>query len=140
MAQASPIVGFRESERFTIQRGKSLGPEQKDDADTAPQRPRLLCAQCRSLIALEPRRVEMSGSHTHTFTNPAGIVFQIGCFADAPGTTSIGGENSAFSWFPGFVWRIALCAACGEHLGWRFRSESSATHFFGLILDKLTEK
>lgn len=82
----------------------------------------------------------MSGTHAHTFTNPAGIVFRIGCFADAPGAASFGGENSAFSWFPGFVWRIALCASCGEHLGWRFREERSSAHFFGLILDKVVEE
>ncbi|WP_309894379.1 hypothetical protein [Archangium sp.] len=39
------------------------------------------------------------------------------------------------SWFPGFVWEIALCAACGTHLGWCFHGESD---FLGLVLDRLT--
>lgn len=139
MSQASPRIGLRETERFRAPRGASSSPAQKSDEDTAPRRSRLLCAQCRALIAEEPRNIEVGGAHTHTFTNPAGIVFHIACFANAPGVATVGGENSAYSWFPGFVWRIALCARCGEHLGWRFRSELTASYFFGLISNKLSE-
>ena len=31
------------------------------------------------------------------------------------------------SWFPGYGWRIASCAICGNHLGWLFTATTSAT-------------
>lgn len=42
----------------------------------------------------------------------------------------------AYTWFPGYAWRLALCAKCGLHLGWHYRS--SGDDFFGLILNRLT--
>jgi hypothetical protein len=70
--------------------------------------------------------------------NPAGLLFHIGCFGEAIGCTVVGPDSLEYPWFPGFAWRFAMCAACGRHLGWQFRSEGKPS-FFGLILDRLVD-
>ena len=66
--------------------------------------------------------------------NPEGTVFVIGCFAQAPGCVAIGAPMLEWTWFPGCRWQVALCRACGEHLGWRY---TGADTFHGLILERL---
>jgi hypothetical protein len=97
----------------------------------------LVCARCLSLVTSRASALSMGGSHVHTFANPHGFEFRIGCFADAPGCVEQGGESDYWTWFPGFTWRVSLCRSCGEHLGWLFRSPDA--RFFGLILDRLTQ-
>jgi hypothetical protein len=75
------------------------------------------------------------GSWTHTFFNPAGIVFEIICFSTAPGCLVQGPSSTEFSWFAGFTYRLAFCGNCLTHLGWFYESRDSS--FFGLILKKL---
>ena len=78
----------------------------------------------------------MEGAHQHTFANPGGIVYQIGCFQSAKGCAQTGPATDEFSWFKGFRWRIVVCRACLLHLGWVFISHARG-HFYGLILDRL---
>ena len=99
-----------------------------------PEAP-LCCARCGHVITREHHRTTVNGRHTHTRVNPSGYVFHFGCFARAEGCLVIGPPTAEESWFPGFVWRIALCAACKTHLGWSFHGESD---FLGLVLDRLT--
>ena len=75
------------------------------------------------------------GAHAHCFVNPHGQVFEIGCFARAPGCRALGPATTDWTWFPGWAWQVALCAACGRHLGWCYRRQGG--RFFGLILDRL---
>ncbi len=89
------------------------------------------------MVTMGAWRIEVHGSHVHTFANPHGLVFRIGCFSTAPGCVHADWESDDFTWFPGFSWSPAQCAGCGAHLGWRFSSGSSAFH--GLILDRLLE-
>jgi hypothetical protein len=103
-----------------------------DDAGRA-----LVCVACLQAITHSGARIEMSGGHAHTFSNPHGIVFHIGCFAVAPGCGPASEPSTLHTWFPGYAWQIAVCRGCGEHLGWLFRSLDSRFH--GLILDRLTE-
>lgn len=95
---------------------------------------RLLCHRCANPITHPAARISVSGSHQHRFTNPNGQTFAIGCFAKAPGCSLEGRAWSEHSWFPGYRWRVALCARCSNHLGWRFQADD---RFFGLILDQL---
>lgn len=95
----------------------------------------LVCAACEHEITDDAQRIDMAGAHEHTFINPAGRQFRIGCFAAAPGCATRGAEESAFSWFPGWGWQVALCARCGAHLGWGYRN--AAGRFWGLILSAL---
>ncbi len=98
----------------------------------------LLCVDCAHPITRESARIEHGGAHAHTFVNPAGIRFCIGCFTDAPGVRTVGEETDELTWFPGFAWTIAVCGGCGGLAGWRYRGPDRDT-FYGLILDRLRE-
>ncbi len=100
-------------------------------------RPVVFCRTCRHTITLPEHRTTASGSFRHTFFNPHGVLFEIGCFSAADGCRLYGTETTEFTWFAGFAWQVALCARCAIHLGWRFRSADAT--FFALILDRLQE-
>lgn len=104
--------------------------------DSVRRRRALRCASCRAEVTDLGARIEMDGAHRHTFVNPSGISFRIGCFGSAPGVRGLGELSRWWSWFPGFAWRVALCAGCRRHLGWSFHGEWT---FWGLILDRLVE-
>jgi hypothetical protein len=38
-----------------------------------------------------------------------------------------GAASAEYSWFPGYAWTIALCAACAVHLGWRYAPAHALT-------------
>jgi hypothetical protein len=92
------------------------------------------CAACTTRVADEDAAIEVAGAHRHRFVNPAGVEFEIGCFAGA-GCRVDGAPTLEHTWFAGFAWSYALCANCRTHLGWCY--ESDATRFFGLILARL---
>jgi hypothetical protein len=98
----------------------------------------LICRVCGSIITSEARKVLFGGRQTHTFFNPQGLVFELGCFASAPGCDCRGPRTDEFSWFKGYSWEFALCGACGEHLGWHYIA--GGHDFFGLILNKLRSR
>jgi hypothetical protein len=95
----------------------------------------LRCAMCRHAITVRDARIEVDGGHEHVRRNPAGFVFRIGCFGDAPGCAGEGPTSEEWSWFPGYAWQMGTCKGCGGHLGWVFRLEGA--RFYGLILDRL---
>lgn len=94
------------------------------------------CRQCRNILASPDDRISVQGSHQHTFANPHGIVFEIGCFTAVKGCGHIGPPSDEFTWFAGYSWRVAVCLVCLTHLGWFF-SSSGKESFHGLILDRL---
>jgi hypothetical protein len=95
----------------------------------------LACARCHEPITSEADRLEMAGAREHTFTNPHGFRFRIGCFAAARSLRPDGGWSAEWSWFPPCEWQVQHCARCGEHLGWLFRGGDR--FFYGLVLDRL---
>lgn len=95
------------------------------------------CAICRSPITTTAAAIEVSGSHAHTFTNPDGESFRIGCFSEAHGIAPFGPRSDYWTWFPGYSWQAELCGHCREQLGWFYRSSDGRFH--GLILDSLIE-
>ncbi|PYQ12811.1 MAG: hypothetical protein DMF80_17925 [Acidobacteria bacterium] len=97
----------------------------------------LACAGCRLPVTTSAARMEVAGSHEHTFANPAGFSFRIGCFSDATGCVAVGEPSAYWSWFPPHSWLVEQCAACRQHLGWLFRAGTAGFH--GLILDRLLE-
>jgi hypothetical protein len=114
------------------------------DADLEPteadggKRGHLVCAACRYRVTGQSDRIAVKDQHEHTYVNPGGFVYHIGCFARAPGCTMVGGPSTELTWFAGYAWVIANCRGCSRHLGWQFLSDSS--HFFGLVLDRLAEE
>jgi hypothetical protein len=134
MATPAPL---RLLERSPRRRGGGLRPSEK--AAPVEHEDRLLvCAACGHGITSASSRTARSGRHAHTFANPHGFVFHIGCFTAAPGCRAASGPSTEFTWVPGFAWQIAVCRGCGEHLGWLFRSAEET--FCGLILDRLVEQ
>jgi hypothetical protein len=117
-------------------------PSATDRAETSAEiRPgdgrRLACHRCSSPITDDASRIGMGGAHAHHFVNPDGIEFHVGCFAAAGGCAALAAPSTYWTWFPGFSWQVELCAACGEHLGWLFRSADAVFH--GLVLTRLVE-
>jgi hypothetical protein len=97
----------------------------------------LICALCSTPITSTAERIEVDGGHEHFEVNPHGAAFRFGCFASAVNVVLAGPPQQAWTWFPGHAWQVAFCAGCGEHLGWRFQSETRGFH--GLLLDTLVE-
>lgn len=108
----------------------------EEDESEKEQQKGLVCRVCQLLITTSKERLEKEGKHLHTFFNPAGIVYEIGCFRRAPGCLEFGGQSSEFAWFGGYSWQVVYCRSCQQHLGWKFSGEDQ---FFGLIVNTLTE-
>lgn len=134
---------------FSLQTGLFRQPSEKRDTgssqitveeeaeEKAPEKENgILCRACRWTITHPLERIEMDSAHRHTFANPHGLVFEIGCFRFAAGCGYIGPATDDFSWFPGYTWRVAVCRSCLNHVGWLFTS-SGKSSFNGLILDRL---
>ena len=98
----------------------------------------ILCRQCRQAITRPVERISVQGAHHHTFANPHGIVFEIGCFKNVQGCGYIGSPSTEFTWFSGYAWRVGFCTMCLTHLGWVFIA-ASGDSFHGLILDRLIQ-
>ncbi len=114
----------------------------EDEVEESPDRSPLICTACGERITSIRERVEMNGTHAHTFTNPHGFTFDIGCFRSAPGCKPMGEATDAWTWFRGYAWRVAVCGGCGAHLGWGYEPASPDPDnrgFFGLILDRLSQ-
>ena len=115
-------------------------PTSETHPDTTPSEEErwIVCRQCRQRLTRPSERTDINGSHTHTFANPSGMVFEIGCFRLVSGLQFIGPPSYEFPWFAGHSWQIVICSVCQTHLGWYFRGQG-AYQFFGLILDRLLE-
>lgn len=96
----------------------------------------LYCAGCGHLVTRGRWALSMDG-HEHVFFNPAGQIFRVVCFAEAPGAADVGEPTDEFTWFKGYDWNFALCRGCATHLGWRYAGEASPRVFFGLIKNRL---
>ena len=95
----------------------------------------LLCRQCLAAVTTVSEKIDVNGFHRHSFTNPHGLFFDVGCFRNAPGCAYSSDSSYEFTWFNGFSWQVAVCRICMAHLGWLFTS--SGSRFNGLILDSL---
>lgn len=108
------------------------------DGEEQRRRERLLaCADCRRPITTEAARLEIDGSHAHTFANPYGFAYHIGCFATAAGLVAVGPPSTEYAWFAGHTWQMQECAGCRTHLGWLFWGPGR--RFYGLVLERLVE-
>jgi len=112
--------------------------EIEKQAEEEKEEPYYLCRQCLNPITPKSARIIINGSHQHAFANPHGLVFDIGCFNNAEGCGAVGTPTDEFTWFAGYMWRVALCRDCLSHMGWFFTAVDKEG-FFGLILDHLIE-
>lgn len=118
--------------------GQAGTTEKPQDREASDDTNALICRQCGFTITHASEKIAVSGAHYHTFANPHGIVFEIGCFQTARGCGAAGAPTDEFSWFKGYFWQVALCGSCLIHMGWRF-SAADRPGFYGLILDRLLE-
>ena len=109
--------------------------EQLEDEERFAEQEEINCVNCGERITRPQFRTQMSGKHEHACVNPAGILFEIGCFSQVEGCQQVGPESDEFTWFEGYTWQISICNGCGTHLGWRFWSPDHV--FWGLILNRL---
>jgi hypothetical protein len=120
-------------------------PEQDGDArleeilrsqqvEEAKEDENLYCFICGQIITQTHNSIPVEGAHKHTFTNPGGYLFEIGCFREAQGCEQAGEFTDFYSWFDGYAWRYAVCRSCRVHLGWVYRGPDT---FFGLVLNRL---
>ncbi len=116
---------------------KAPKSKKKTEADAGTD-DAIYCAQCSHLLTRMRWAVDIGG-HERVFINPAGRVFRISCFKEAPGAHDEGTPTEEFTWFPGYAWNLALCRGCGVHLGWRFEGNDLPAVFFGLIKSALTQ-
>ncbi|MBF0294668.1 MAG: hypothetical protein HQL96_05725 [Magnetococcales bacterium] len=99
----------------------------------------LICKECQHLVTTTQERIAVRGDHEHTFFNPHGILFHLGCFQRAHGCITDGAPSLEFTWFAGYAWLLASCMQCRQHLGWKFMNREKDT-FFALILSRLQER
>ncbi len=132
--KTTPLVLFKTEE------GQPQRPKIEEDTNGSVREDEeeawYVCRNCQQRLAHASARKVMQGSHTHTFANPSGIVFEIACFSTVQGFSFMGPASTEFSWFSGYSWRIIVCSVCITHLGWSFSSQSGST-FFGLITDRI---
>jgi hypothetical protein len=115
----------------------SVAAPDVDDAPFAEVDDRIRCGRCRSVVTRAAAAVAPAGAHGHTFRNPAGYSWTIRCFRDANGCASVGPLTAEASWFAGYRWCYAECAACGRHLGWWF--VGSGPSFVALIAPRISQ-
>ncbi|MEQ8426290.1 MAG: cereblon family protein [Gammaproteobacteria bacterium] len=127
-ATVIPMFRKGEFESAPTIRQKPTGP-----ADEEQQK--LFCAFCHFHITDSSEAITEAGKHTHTFSNPAGFIYTVDCFASAPGCKDVGQPIAEHSWFNGYKWQLALCRSCQNHLGWHFVNSGS---FYALIQGRLT--
>jgi hypothetical protein len=113
-----------------------LSREEEDGNEE--ERDPLRCKDCGNGITATEFGTHRHGCFEHTFDNPAGHTFRLGCFSKAWNCIVHGVPTYAFTWFPGFRWRFCSCGRCGLHLGWHY--DSGGEGFFGLILDNLVRQ
>ena len=132
------VYCFRDPRDQPGTEGETAILEKEIEEPTPEEEEYILCRQCRQAITRPDDRLSIQGSHRHTFANPHGIVFDIGCFRSVIGCGYAGAASDEFTWFAGYKWRVCYCTMCLTHLGWIFSSKAGDT-FHGLIMDKLIE-
>ena len=140
MFTAPPGTRFLRAERNRGNETREAAPSGRPEDEAREAEEKLYCARCGRLVTDGRWRVAVDGEHEHLKFNPAGLAFRIGCFRDAEGAKAAGPPSGEFAWFSGVLWRVALCDACGIHLGWLFTGGEGPSAFFGLILEKLTNR
>lgn len=109
-----------------------------EEAEMKPKGEDLIfCRKCRHIITRPAEAIQVNGQHQHTFANPHGQIFEIGCFQMAEGCGYIGQKTTEWSWFKGFSWKVAVCGKCRAQVGWLFVGSKELDTFHGLILERL---
>ncbi|VAH63497.1 unnamed protein product [Triticum turgidum subsp. durum] len=84
------------------------------------------CRNCLALIARRsdmviPSSVDQCGPHVMPLLYKGAQ--EVITVHNTSGLALHGNPSDAHSWFPGYTWTIALCAACESNIGWLFRAD-----------------
>lgn len=129
----SPLWLFQQQDAHKLEQTIQETLEQDQDKDKRI----IICRFCQHPITEHAAKQPINGKHRHIFTNPHGFIFEIGCFAYAPGCYQEGIPTLEYTWFNGYSWNFSACKNCKTHLGWFYQSGEQSFH--GLILNRLTE-
>jgi hypothetical protein len=112
-------------------------PEKEEDEDEV-----FVCARCETEISSRRQLFAIrAASYVQVFPNPYGHMKVIYTFRDAKGVQLSGAPTGEFTWFHGYTWRIAYCAACSAHLGWLFEGAAEEPPaFYGLLKESLAAR
>ena len=129
-----PPMAFR---RLTDKQIDSITKKIAEKRQKKPDKdPLIRCKSCGNTITTVDAVIPVCGQHRHTFKNPAGIYYEIGCFSAAKGCFNMGEPTLEFTWFPGYTWCYSVCSKCFAHMGWFYKSGGDNS-FYGLILNRL---
>uniref|UniRef100_A0ACD5W3E1 Uncharacterized protein n=1 Tax=Avena sativa TaxID=4498 RepID=A0ACD5W3E1_AVESA len=82
------------------------------------------CKNCLALIARRSDKVVMSSDDpVGAYVKPYDSAQEVIAVHNASGLALHGNPSKDHSWFPGYTWTIALCAACESNIGWLFRAD-----------------
>ena len=110
---------------------------EEDTGDLSGEKEKkLVCYQCQSEITSIADGTSVLGRHIHSKINPAGFAYLFACYSQAPGCVTTGEPEQEHTWFPGYLWQVASCKKCLEHLGWYFSGDSC---FYGLIQGRVVQ-
>ncbi|PIW26960.1 MAG: hypothetical protein COW30_12440 [Rhodospirillales bacterium CG15_BIG_FIL_POST_REV_8_21_14_020_66_15] len=118
---------------FDVEEDTAPAAEAEELTDDA-----LYCARCGYLVTRRRWAFSPSGGHERVCANPAGRLFKVVSFLEAPGAADHGPPIEDFTWFQGYAWNFAHCRGCSDHLGWRYTSDQDPPLFWGLIKDRLS--
>ena len=119
--------------------GAGTGTLRENNNEVDEQR-RWVCRACATFVARDDTRVTLPGRPPiEVHTNPDGVSFSVATFAEAAVVVA-GPRFPAFTWYPGYVWQVAVCFGCTGHLGWRYErvtASAGPVAFYGLDVDRL---
>lgn len=99
--------------------------------------PQIRCRACRQPISSEDQVFAPPGSNAvAAYANLFGQLREVVALRRAEGLIFGAEASTELTWFSGYAWRVAGCAACRAHLGWRYEATLSALEpevFFGLL-------
>uniref|UniRef100_A0A0A8YSZ0 Protein cereblon n=1 Tax=Arundo donax TaxID=35708 RepID=A0A0A8YSZ0_ARUDO len=82
------------------------------------------CRNCPALIARRSDMVMMSNDGpVATYIKLNSHMNEMIAVYNTTGLAPRGDPSKTHSWFPGYKWTIALCAACESNIGWLFRAD-----------------
>uniref|UniRef100_A0A1B0D3S5 Uncharacterized protein n=1 Tax=Phlebotomus papatasi TaxID=29031 RepID=A0A1B0D3S5_PHLPP len=96
------------------------------------------CGECQQKVAKFSEVFAMSKDGVlASYCNPGGYIHDtVTLFGvEEDSVTVERSKSTQFSWFPGYAWKITVCARCQRHLGWQFVAEKKNLRprsFFGL--------
>lgn len=103
----------------------------------------LRCQQCLDIKARRSDMLVMSADGPiSAYVNAHGYVHETLTLQRASGLVLAGQPQTANSWFPGYAWVLAECAACTAHMGWRFTAVCKETRpkaFWGIRRSQLAD-